>query len=835
MCGDRATLSTHLKQVCDTGVATFVSLQSKNESDPYHHAVGRLLGDAAKFMSLPIPDQQTTDDGRVAALVISLLRRVLDGGEVLYVHCRGGHGRTGTVCSILLGALYNLDGPAALSTFQALHDVRAQPCFATHDYTVTPSGKACVSLFPEQREQVLRLLGSSCAAGAADEEDAGAGVGDEAPLAPPTASKSSLSETYGSGASKYDEDVLVEWRQRGLRAAEAAKRKDWVEATAEFAACVSLRDDWQKGHVCLERARAQAQAAEEKRRQAREPADVPLPLATEGGVRAVQSIDGGEPATAAQATRAPPLGTHVPTLVMLVGLPGSGKSTFAKALGASRDEWTIIDSDELGGRRATEAAVSSACRALAEGVRPEAREEARVRRPGSRLIVDRCHVRLADRADMLELALPFLPRGTTAPAGRGGKGAGRSKGNAAAAASTSPVVCAVYFATPADVCVERVAGRTDHPSIPYGHGRPAVEAMAKAMQLPQPVEAAAAAALGSVGGGPNGGGDGDGDGPVAGALSPAFVEAEGVRWCIVRSATEANTLLTSWRAAPVAHAPPAGFFKFPRTRHVLNTGGTAVTRDDLVMDVGRAGRFFDGRTVVVAEEKVDGANLGFSLSRNYEIRAQNRSHYVNEHTHGQFKPLPSWLDVHGWALCQLLEPEVEVLFGEWLVARHSVRYSRLPGHFVAFDIYNKRTGTFASAAERNRRLRGLGIPVVRTLARRAMNSKDDLLALLELRSGYGDGFVEGAYLRIDSDAQQEQAVGEAAARLEVGAEDESAPSRKVDPALPRNALRGKLVRPDFIQGIEDHWMGRSIELNGLRPDLWQENDQGEMEPLEPVE
>ena len=37
--------------------------------------------------------------------------------------------------------------------------------------------------------------------------------------------------------------------------------------------------------------------------------------------------------------------------------------------------------------------------------------------------------------------------------------------------------------------------------------------------------------------------------------------------------------------------------------------------------------------------------------------------------------------------------QVEVLFGEWLWARHSVSYTKLPAYFVAFDIYNKRQGS----------------------------------------------------------------------------------------------------------------------------------------------
>lgn len=117
-------------------------------------------------------------------------------------------------------------------------------------------------------------------------------------------------------------------------------------------------------------------------------------------------------------------------------------------------------------------------------------------------------------------------------------------------------------------------------------------------------------------------------------------------------------------------------------------------------------------------------------------------------------------------------------------------YTALPGHFLAFDIYDKRTRNFASAAERDRRLQGLGIPCVRRLACRVFSSRQELLALLETRSGYGDGlgFVEGAYLRIDS------AGG--------------------------NTQRGKIVRPDFIQGITEHWMSKDVVKQGVRPDLW---------------
>jgi atypical dual specificity phosphatase len=217
-----------------------------------------------------------------------------------------------------------------------------------------------------------------------------------------------------------------------------------------------------------------------------------------------------------------------------------------------------------------------------------------------------------------------------------------------------------------------------------------------------------------------------------------------------------------------------------------------VTRDDLVMTSGDLDRFVGSGHVVVAEEKVDGANLGFSLSKDYEVKAQNRSHWVCASSHSQFKGLDKWLDEHSWALCRLLAPEEEVLFGEWCYARHSVPYTRLPGYFIAFDIYNKRSGQFASVDERNRRLEGLEIPIVPTLARKVFGSRDELLALPESRSAYYDGFVEGAYLRVD----EVEGAGGSGGGL-------------------HNSFRGKLVRPDFIQGIKEHWQSRTVERNGL--------------------
>ena len=188
----------------------------------------------------------------------------------------------------------------------------------------------------------------------------------------------------------------------------------------------------------------------------------------------------------------------------------------------------------------------------------------------------------------------------------------------------------------------------------------------------------------------------------------------------------------------MANAKHLELFKFPRTRHLFDAGGSGVTRDDLLMDQteentfytqpGQRGRAVQQQQVTVAiEEKVDGANLGISIdTETLEIKVQNRSHYINSKTHRQFSTLDSWLAQHSSALYDILEPGRHVLFGEWLYAKHSIYYTRLPGYFMAFDLYDREVDRFYSWRERNRRLKDSEIPIVRQITERTLNGREDV-------------------------------------------------------------------------------------------------------------
>ena len=85
------------------------------------------------------------------------------------------------------------------------------------------------------------------------------------------------------------------------------------------------------------------------------------------------------------------------------------------------------------------------------------------------------------------------------------------------------------------------------------------------------------------------------------------------------------------------------FFRFPHTPH-LAWLGEGEPRDDKVMAKADVAAFL--ACDVVVEEKVDGANLGLSLSPEGELRAQNRGQYLHPPYAGQFARLAEWLSTH---------------------------------------------------------------------------------------------------------------------------------------------------------------------------------------------
>jgi len=222
------------------------------------------------------------------------------------------------------------------------------------------------------------------------------------------------------------------------------------------------------------------------------------------------------------------------------------------------------------------------------------------------------------------------------------------------------------------------------------------------------------------------------------------------------------------------------FFRFPHIPHLAWLGEES-PRDDKVLSLEEAKDLLSAEVVV--EEKLDGANLGISISKDGKLLVQNRGQYlVEEPFSGQFSRLSSWIAPHRSTLLHELTPGL-ILFGEWCAARHSIQYHRLPDWFVVFDVYDTTTARFWSITRRNFLAGQLGMPVAPCLFS-GPTSLAALKALLaDQRSMFGDGPIEGIVIR-----------------------------REEPDWL---TARAKLVRAEFTQAIDGHWSRRAIEWNSL--------------------
>lgn len=234
---------------------------------------------------------------------------------------------------------------------------------------------------------------------------------------------------------------------------------------------------------------------------------------------------------------------------------------------------------------------------------------------------------------------------------------------------------------------------------------------------------------------------------------------------------------------------PVSLLKFPRTEHLLNLG--AATSDDLMSTISPTNLALRPDERLVITEKVDGANMGFSLSADKtRILVQNRSHYVNSKSHEQFKKLDLWVDSHREALYRLLDRDPVfsqryILYGEWMAATHSVSYSDLPDWFLAFDLYDRTTDIFIDRSTLEGLLAQSDIHLVPLLYEGTIleDVEIKMRQMVQKKSHFCDDLVEGIYVKVES-------------------------AGKV-------VRRGKIVRGDFIAGNE-HWTRGEIRLNKLR-------------------
>lgn len=381
--------------------------------------------------------------------------------------------------------------------------------------------------------------------------------------------------------------------------------------------------------------------------------------------------------------------------IILVGLPGSGKSTFCELFCSNKLKTNIINQDLMGRKLCEESLLKSI-------------------KENDITILDRVNFTKEDRLYWLNLSL--LP--------------------------AKQCLC-IYLSTPKFICIDRVKNRDNHPTIKKGGGERIINDISTKFEIPDKTE---------------------------GFIDIINLEDE----------EDVRNYLKLWNCNKIEIEDNKKYiYKFPRTQHIFNIGGATV--DDRILDTSDYNLFMNDDDVFIAE-KVDGAQMGFSINETYKIVAQNRSHYVNSKSHSQFEKLDKWIMDHSEALYEILDEDT-ILFGEWLYAKHSISYDLLPDYFLAFDLYSKKKNLFYNRDILEEKLKDTNIHFVREMYRGKIKDKNQILKLIERESIYTNERVEGIYLKIFDDKYVKK--------------------------------RSKLVRNDFIIGNE-HWTKRGIKKNSLK-------------------
>ncbi len=254
----------------------------------------------------------------------------------------------------------------------------------------------------------------------------------------------------------------------------------------------------------------------------------------------------------------------------------------------------------------------------------------------------------------------------------------------------------------------------------------------------------------------------------------------------------------------------AELHKYPRTRHLEGSRLQAGDEDLEAVPFAE----LRGEPLVV-EEKMDGANAALSFGPAGELRLQSRGHFlVGGRRERHFDLFKRWASTVAGALRPVLGARC-VLYGEWLYAKHTIFYDRLPHYFMEFDVLDLERGCFLDTPARSELLRGLPLASVRVLAARRFASLAELRALAGPSAFIAEGHL--ARLRaacLERGLDPERTLAETDASTEM----EGLYLKHEEEGVVRG--RYKLIRASFLQSVlraEGHWLDRPILENGLAP------------------
>ncbi len=189
---------------------------------------------------------------------------------------------------------------------------------------------------------------------------------------------------------------------------------------------------------------------------------------------------------------------------------------------------------------------------------------------------------------------------------------------------------------------------------------------------------------------------------------------------------------------------------YPRIPH-LDKSISNMTHDDIELESVISFPFTGW-----VQEKLDGSNMGVSWTSGPVLR--NRNHvlkkgYIDKDTPAklQFRPAWNWLHEHGKEIRDISTECMSpiTIYGEWMYAKHSIEYNKLPDLFMAYDIFSVEDDKFLSPDVVDELLSKTSIKYIKPHLV-TFNNVNDIVEYSESSSDYRNGVREGIVIKISN-------------------------------------------------------------------------------------
>ena len=185
----------------------------------------------------------------------------------------------------------------------------------------------------------------------------------------------------------------------------------------------------------------------------------------------------------------------------------------------------------------------------------------------------------------------------------------------------------------------------------------------------------------------------------------------------------------------------------------LNKLISNMTHDDIVPDLP-----IDLPLTCFVQEKIDGANMGISwlndgpVLRNRENILKKGYSKIKTPAKQQFTSAWNWIHEHEDDIKEIekLWMSPVTIYGEWMVAQHSIEYDKLPDWFIAYDIWSVNDHQFLSPEMVDKLLSETSILSIKP-NKTTFTSMSEIILKSEMDSQYRSGMVEGIVLKTSKD------------------------------------------------------------------------------------